>query len=81
MKRKVSAVLACALAVGACVGSVGLGQPEPARASGVKLALSTSMVVNESGRGDAGMLVDEQSTAGDPKNGTGGSPTTTWFPG
>ncbi|MEO1052249.1 MAG: discoidin domain-containing protein [Bacteroidota bacterium] len=46
-----------------------------------KITLTTSMVVNESGNGDATYLVDEQTTAGDPANGTGGSPSTYWFPG
>jgi hypothetical protein len=47
-----------------------------------KLALTTSMVVNESGLGDATMLVDEQATAGDPRQpGAGGAPTTLWNPG
>ncbi len=46
-----------------------------------KLTLTTDMMVNESGLGDATLLVDEQSTAGDPLNGTGGSPSTKWFPG
>ncbi|RED56597.1 fibronectin type III domain-containing protein [Cohnella lupini] len=52
-----------------------------AAAVSAKLALTSSMVTNESGKGDATMLVDEQSAAGDPKNGTGGSPTNQWFPG
>lgn len=42
------------------------------------ITLDPTMVVNESGEGDAGYLVDEQATAGDPKNGTGGSPSTAW---
>jgi hypothetical protein len=46
-----------------------------------KLVLTTSMVSNESGSGDAGMLVDEQSLSGDPDDNAGGSPTTIWFPG
>jgi hypothetical protein len=47
-----------------------------------KLALTTSMVVNESGLGDATMLVDEQTVAADPRQpGAGGAPTTLWNPG
>jgi hypothetical protein len=46
-----------------------------------KLALSPGMVTKESGGGDAGFLVNEQSIAGDPANGTGGTPSQTWFPG
>lgn len=51
------------------------------QASSTKLTLNAAMVTNESGRGDATMLVDEQSTAGDPRGGTGGAPATAWFPG
>ncbi len=36
------------------------------------------MVTNESARGDAGQLVDEQQLAGDPRGGKGGQPKTTW---
>ncbi|OCT13411.1 hypothetical protein A8709_17520 [Paenibacillus pectinilyticus] len=52
-----------------------------ASALGTKLTLTPAMVTNETGYGDATMLVDEQTTAGDPMNGTGGSPTTYWDPG
>ncbi len=38
------------------------------------------MVVNETGFGEAGKLVDEQALAGDPRAGHGGTPTTAWFP-
>ncbi|MFK7908182.1 MAG: fibronectin type III domain-containing protein, partial [Chitinophagales bacterium] len=44
-----------------------------------KLLLEPSMMTNEMSIGNPGMLVDEQSTAGDPAEGTGGNPTTTWF--
>lgn len=44
-----------------------------------KLTLSPSMVVNETGIGDAGMMVDEQLLAGDPANGNGGQPVTKWY--
>ncbi|MFD0673432.1 fibronectin type III domain-containing protein [Cohnella sp. GCM10027633] len=46
-----------------------------------KITLNSGMLTNESGKGDASMLVDEQTTAGDPKNGSGGAPTSHWFPG
>lgn len=47
-----------------------------------KLALTPSMVVNESGLGNAGMMVDEQATAGDPREASaGGAPSTVWAPG
>jgi len=46
-----------------------------------KVLLTTSMVINESGYGDAKMMVDEQNIAGDPGNGAGGAPTTQWSPG
>jgi hypothetical protein len=47
-----------------------------------KLTLTPAMVTNESGLGNAGMMVDEQVLAGDPReyNG-GGAPTTVWAPG
>ncbi len=47
-------------------------------ASDPKITLTPAMVTNESGKGDATLLVDEQSAAGDPANGSGGSPTTSW---
>src|SRR5690606_34527094 len=46
-----------------------------------KITLSPSMVVNESGHGDATLLVDEQALSGDPLGGSSGSPQTYWFPG
>ncbi len=49
--------------------------------SGNKIALTTAMVHNTSGFGDATLMVDEQSVAGDPKGGSGGAPTTQWVPG
>ncbi|MDF2834683.1 MAG: hypothetical protein K0Q63_323, partial [Paenibacillus sp.] len=52
-----------------------------AQAVSTKIALTEGMVTNESGFGDAGDLVDEQTAAGDPKNGTGGAPSSNWFPG
>ncbi len=47
----------------------------------ILLSLDTSMVVNECGHGDAGMLVDEQALSGDPLNGQGGEPVMDWSPG
>ncbi|MGB1241039.1 MAG: fibronectin type III domain-containing protein, partial [Chitinophagales bacterium] len=44
-----------------------------------KLFLAPSMMTNEMSIGDPSMLVDEQTTAGNPSEGTGGNPTTTWF--
>ncbi len=38
------------------------------------------MVVNETGFGEAGKLVDEQALAGDPRGGHGRAPKTIWFP-
>lgn len=46
-----------------------------------KIILSPAMIVNESGHGDATLLVDEQTIAGDPLSGTGGHPETLWVPG
>jgi len=48
-------------------------------ATSTKIALTGSMVTNETGVGDAKKLVDEQALAGDPKNGTGGRPSTNWL--
>jgi hypothetical protein len=45
-----------------------------------KIQLSPAMVVNETGFGEAGRLVDEQALAGDPRGGRGGTPVTVWFP-
>ncbi len=39
------------------------------------------MVVQESGAGNAGMLVDEQALAGDPRDGVAGQPTQNWASG
>ncbi|RYG56160.1 hypothetical protein EON80_29700 [bacterium] len=43
-----------------------------------KISLSPAMVINESARGDAGQLVDEQQLVGDPLGGKGGQPSKTW---
>ncbi len=58
-------------AVTAYTGTAGTGGE-------AKLTLTTGMVVNEEGYGDAGNLVDEQATAGDPP--TGSCPNS-WNPG
>ncbi|SDX58019.1 discoidin domain-containing protein [Paenibacillus sp. CF384] len=58
-----------------------LGPANTAYAVDPKLTLTASMVVNESGLGTAGMLVDEQSAAGNPLGGAGGSTNTYWHPG
>ncbi|HEY3403847.1 MAG TPA: hypothetical protein VGK59_10700 [Ohtaekwangia sp.] len=47
----------------------------------VKLLITPAMIVNESRRGNAEMLFDEQELAGDPLNKKGGNPTTIWYPG
>ncbi len=44
-----------------------------------KMTLTPSMVVNESGKGNAQLLVDEQEAAGFPDN-KGGTPTSVWRP-
>ncbi|MCJ8163627.1 hypothetical protein MKJ04_02160 [Pontibacter sp. E15-1] len=46
-----------------------------------KLSITPAMLTNESGKGDAAMLLDEQSLAGFPDKGQGGAPATAWFPG
>nr|NQU91933.1 hypothetical protein [Bacteroidota bacterium] len=43
-----------------------------------KIFLDTSMITNNTGYGDAWMLVDEQDISGDPANSPGGNPTTLW---
>ncbi|HEU4412394.1 MAG TPA: hypothetical protein VFS43_44540 [Polyangiaceae bacterium] len=53
----------------------------PAPVTNGKLTVTPSMVVQESGLGDARMLVDEQATAGDPRDGTAGQPTQGWATG
>ena len=50
----------------------------PVRAADASIPLSPSMVTNESGRGNAGNLVDESNTAGYPPT---SDPSTQWFPG
>ncbi len=46
-----------------------------------KILLLPEMILNEEGRGDATLLMDEQELAGDPLNGSTGTPTTVWRPG
>ncbi|MEZ4886797.1 MAG: fibronectin type III domain-containing protein [Chitinophagales bacterium] len=46
-----------------------------------KIPINPSMVINESGLGDAGKLADEQETSGDPINNAGGTPNNLWFTG
>ncbi len=46
-----------------------------------KLLLTPRMVTNESALGDASQLVDEQQLSGDPLNGKGGVPQTSWVAG
>ena len=60
------------------------GTPSPSAKTGSdqegsKITLDPSMIINEANIGDATTLVDEQTTAGDPKGGTGGTPTTQWY--
>jgi len=81
LKRKWFTAVASVIAFAALFGSVGMWNAGSAYADSTKITLTTSMVTNESGFGDAAMLVDEQSLAGDPKNQMGGTPTTNWFPG
>jgi hypothetical protein len=54
--------------------------PAPSAGAAQKISLSPALVVNETGFGEAGCLVDEQALAGDPKGGHGGTPKTVWFP-
>lgn len=57
-----------------------IGAFECSSASG-KLTLTPAMVVQESGAGSAGMLVDEQALAGNPRDGAAGQPTSAWISG
>jgi hypothetical protein len=70
--------LALLLAFGLMPGAA-LAQPPPSEAG--KLALAPFMVVQESGDGDAWMLIDEQTLAGDPRDGTAGQPSQAWISG
>jgi hypothetical protein len=53
----------------------------PEQGNIIKFNLDASMIVNESGYGDAALMVDEQSLAGDPYMGIGGEPVSMWSPG
>jgi len=58
------------------------GAQEPAaqgQPASQKIVLTPEMVINEAGQGDAGLLVDEQTLAGDPRAGQGGKPETVWY--
>jgi len=52
----------------------------PPAGTSQKIPLFPAMAVNETGFGDAGKLVDEQTSAGDPRAGHGGKPVSAWFP-
>jgi len=47
----------------------------------VKLTITSAMIVNESRKGNAEALFDEQELSGDPRSKKGGNPTTLWYPG
>ncbi len=78
MKKVTSLVLVFSLSLIAVLGTMFTLPAKEAYAVETKITLTTSMVTNESGLGSPTMLVDEQAAAGDPANGTGGAPTTTW---
>lgn len=44
-----------------------------------KVALDSSMVINVTAAGDGNLLIDEQTTAGDPENSSGGSPSNSYL--
>ncbi|WP_135555545.1 fibronectin type III domain-containing protein [Paenibacillus cymbidii] len=46
-----------------------------------KIPLDPSMALSETGQGQPGLLLDEQTLAGDPLGGTGGTPINAWYPG
>lgn len=62
----------CTLWLGLC-GNV--------RAAERQILLTPAMITNESGLGDAALLVDEQSSVGDPAAGHGLTPKQPFFPG
>ncbi|MFD0715407.1 fibronectin type III domain-containing protein [Paenibacillus sp. GCM10027626] len=78
MRNALFTVLTCMMAALLAVGNFGLPPDRIAYAAETKIVLTPSMVTNESGLGDATLLVDEQALAGDPANGTGGAPVTSW---
>ncbi|AUX48485.1 uncharacterized protein SOCE26_100230 [Sorangium cellulosum] len=51
------------------------------RRDGASVKLTPVSVTKESGLGDAGMLIDEQGIAGDPRDGTAGQPVQGWASG
>ncbi|GAA3400551.1 fibronectin type III domain-containing protein [Paenibacillus hodogayensis] len=81
LKRRLSTLAATVLAAALFVGQPPLLGPPTAYAAGTKIVLTPSMVTNESGNGDATLLVDEQAQAGTPKDGDAGNMTTAWQPG
>ena len=64
------------LVIATTVDAGGGGNPQES-----KIILLPDMVFSENFKGDPLLLVDEQGESGDPANGTGGMPTSTWFPG
>ncbi|QJD83976.1 fibronectin type III domain-containing protein [Cohnella herbarum] len=78
MRRAVSALMVVCLSFVTGFGMLFLTNEGSVYAAETKIVLTPSMVTNESGLGDATLLVDEQAIAGDPANGSGGAPTTNW---
>ncbi|MBM7565366.1 fibronectin type III domain-containing protein [Paenibacillus sacheonensis] len=78
MMKALSSFLSVCLVV-ACLVILAPGQK--AYAAETKITVSAAMVINESANGNPALLFDEQAAAGDPANGSGGSPTTPWFGG
>ncbi len=50
----------------------------PVQAASTKLVITPDMIINESGLGDTGLLVDEQAQAGDPRGGSAGNCWSAW---
>ncbi|WP_372633154.1 fibronectin type III domain-containing protein [Cohnella sp.] len=78
MRRAVSFVMVMCLSFVTSFGMLLLTNGGKAYAAETKIVLTPSMITNESGLGDATLLVDEQTLAGDPANGSGGAPATSW---
>ncbi|WP_135556743.1 fibronectin type III domain-containing protein [Paenibacillus cymbidii] len=80
MNRKMALWAGCFVFF-ACFGVMLATGGNSVYASPVKITLSPSMVTNTSALGDPTLLVDEQTTAGDPAGGSGGNPTNGWHGG
>ena len=79
MSRSFPPFSLCASLFSLC--SLWLGLCGSSRAAEHQILLTPAMITNESGFGDASLLVDEQSSVGDPAAGRGLAPKHPFFPG